>query len=321
MFRVGITRPLEAGAWDAYLATDWELENLNKPSQEQLQAAMRHCDGLVTMLTDRIDQDLLLSARGGPLKIIANHAVGIENIDLKTAAELGIAVTNTPGVLTHATAEFALSLLLNLLRRISEGERLIRSGQWTGWEPTQLLGSSLKGKKLGILGAGRIGQAFGHMAYALGAELAYTSRIRKPEFEQKTQAHWLDFSDLLAWSEILSLHLPGGPATRHLLNADTLSHLQPGTLLINTGRGTSIDERALAEALQSGHLGGAALDVYEQEPAIPSELLACPNLILAPHLGSATIETRRAMALRCLENLKAVFAGQPAPNQVEWPQS
>jgi glyoxylate reductase len=315
--RVCVTQALEAGAWKAFQATGWQLEQIIQPSRAQLAEILPRCDGLVSMLTDQLDAELLLSARGGPLKLIANHAVGYDNIDLATAHSLGILVSNTPGVLTAATAEFALTLMLNLLRRVNQGEQLVRTGNWKGWEPTQLLGSSLAGKNVGIVGAGRIGQALAKLVTLLGANVAYTSRSPKPEFEAELAAKYMSFEDLLKWSEILSLHLPGGASTRHLLNRQSLAIMQKGAYLINTGRGTSVDERALAEALQSGHLAGAALDVYEHEPLIHPDLLVCPHLILAPHLGSATIATRRAMAMTCLANLEAVFAGRPAPNQLK----
>lgn len=311
-----MTQVLEAGAWEQFKATGWELQILVQPSPTELKRALAQSDALVSMLTDRLSAEVLASAQGGPLKIIANHAVGYDNIDLKAAMQQGLVVSNTPGVLTQATAEFALTLILNLLRRVSEGEALLRSGLWQGWEPTQLLGSSLAGKKVGILGAGRIGQALGQLVYLLGAEVAYCSRSPKPAFESQTQAQEMDFESLLSWSEVLSLHLPGGTDTFHRINAETLAMLPKGAILINTGRGTSIDEVALAAALQSGHLGGAALDVYEKEPVVHPALLTSPNTLLLPHLGSATVATRRAMALTCLQNIQAVLAGQPAPNQI-----
>lgn len=316
MFRVCVTQVLEAGAWEQFKATGWKLQTLIQPSPSELKLALAQSDALVSMLTDRLGAEVLATTQGGRLKIIANHAVGYDNIDVQAAHNQGIVVSNTPGVLTQATAEFALTLILNLLRRVSEGEALLRSGQWQGWEPTQLLGSSLAGKKVGILGAGRIGQALGRLVQLLGAELAYCSRSPKPAFENQTQAQQMDFQSLLNWSEVLSLHLPGGAATHHLINAETLALLPKGALMINTGRGTSIDEAALAAALQSGHLGGAALDVYEKEPAVHPTLLTSPNTLLLPHLGSATVATRRAMALTCLQNIQAVLAGQPAPNQI-----
>lgn len=314
--RICVTQVLEAGAWEQFKATGWELKTLIQPSPAELQAALADSDALVSMLTDRLSAAILQAAQGGPLKIIANHAVGYDNIDVKAAQRQGIVVSNTPGVLTQATAEFALTLILNLLRRVAEGEALLRAGQWHGWEPTQLLGASLAGKKVGILGAGRIGQALGHLVYLLGAEVAYCARSPKPAFEAQTQAKQMRFESLLNWSEILSLHLPGGAATHHLLNAETLALLPKGAYLINTGRGNSIDEAALAAALQAGQLAGAALDVYEKEPQIHPALLSSPNALLLPHLGSATVATRRAMALTCLKNIQAVFAGQPAPNPI-----
>lgn len=316
MFRVCVTQVLEAGAWEQFKAMGWQLNTLIQPSPNALKDALAESDALVSMLTDRLSAEVLKAAEGGRLKIIANHAVGFDNIDVQAAHHQGIVVSNTPGVLTQATAEFALTLILNLLRRVSDGEALLRSGLWQGWEPTQLLGSSLAGKQVGILGAGRIGQALGQLVHLLGAKVAYCSRSPKPAFESQTQAQQMDFKELLRWSEVLSLHLPGGAATFHLLNAESLALLPQGALLINTGRGNSIDEVALAEALQSRHLGGAALDVYEKEPAVHPALVTSPNTLLLPHLGSATVATRRAMALTCLQNIQAVLAGQPAPNQI-----
>ncbi len=313
---MAITRALERGAREHFQHTGWELVELEKPTPEALAEVLPGCDGVVSMLTDRFDASLFAHLRGSRLKLIANHAVGVDNIDLQAAAACGIQVSNTPGVLTEATAEFTLTLLLALLRRLGEGERLVRSGQWQGWEPTQLLGRSIRGLRVGILGAGRIGQAFGRMAHALGAQIAYSSRQPKPDFEQTCQAQRLALPELLSQSEALSLHLPGGPETHHLIDAYALNSLPQGALLINTGRGTSVDQTALIAALQSGQLGGAALDVYACEPSVPDALCALENVVLAPHLGSATVATRRAMALTCLRNLQAVFQGQPAPHQV-----
>lgn len=245
------------------------------------------------------------------LRIVANVAVGYNNVDVVAAEMRKVIVTNTPGVLTEATADLTWALILATARRLVEGVDLVRSGKWTGWHPEQLLGMELHGQTLGLLGAGRIGQAVGRRALPFGLRLLYTARNSKLEFEQDTGATRVDLGDLLAQSDILSLHLPATPETKGIINRETLARMRSGSILVNTSRGDMIREEALAEALESGHLGAAGLDVYTDEPVIHPRLLAAPRTVLLPHLGSATATTRRKMAAIALANVQAVLSGQP----------
>lgn len=245
------------------------------------------------------------------LRIVANVAVGYNNVDVVAAELRKVIVTNTPGVLTEATADLTWALILATARRLVEGVDLVRSGKWTGWHPEQLLGMELHGRTLGLLGAGRIGQAVGRRALPFGLRLLYTARNAKLEFERDTGATRVDLGHLLAQSDILSLHLPATPETKGIINRKTLARMRAGSILVNTSRGDLIREQALAEALESGHLGAAGLDVYTDEPAIHPRLLAAPRTVLLPHLGSATATTRRKMAAIALANVQAVLSGQP----------
>lgn len=302
--RILLARAIEAGA-QAALAAWAELV----PPGDDLVASLAGCDGAVLVLSNRLGPADFARLAGSRLRIIANHAVGYENLDLTAAATAGIWITNTPDVLTAATAELAWSLLLALARRLIEGDRLMRSGGWQGWTPTQLLGRSVVGGTLGIVGAGRIGQAMAEMGRGFGVRLLYANRSPKPDFEARTGARRCSLAELFAEADLISLHLPGGAETRHLIGPELLARVRPGTLLVNTGRGNVLAEADLVQALETGPLGGAALDVYEFEPRISDALRALPNVVLAPHIGSATVETRRAMGLRCLENLQAGLAG------------
>jgi glyoxylate reductase len=245
------------------------------------------------------------------LRIVANVAVGYDNVDLVAAEMRGVLVTNTPGVLTEATADLTWALILAAARRLVEGVDLVRSGRWTGWHPEQLLGLELRGRTLGLFGAGRIGQAVGRRAPAFGLRLLYAARTPKPDLERNTDATRVDISRLLAESDIVSLHAPSTPETKGIINSDTLARMKQGAILINTARGDLVREEALAMALESGHLGVAGLDVYTDEPAIHPRLLAAPRTVLLPHIGSATEETRRKMAAIAIENVQAVLAGKP----------
>jgi glyoxylate reductase len=244
------------------------------------------------------------------LRIVANVAVGYNNVDVVAAEMRGVMVTNTPGVLTEATADLTWALILATTRRLVEGVDLVRSGKWKGWHPEQLLGIELRGRTLGLLGAGRIGQAVGRRAPAFGMRLLYSARTAKPEFERETGATRVDTSRLLAESDIVSLHVPSSPETKGIINAKSLARMKPGALLINTARGDLVREEALALALERGHLGGAGLDVYADEPAIHPRLLAAPRTVLLPHIGSATEETRRKMAAIAIANVQAVLNGK-----------
>ena len=245
------------------------------------------------------------------LRIVANMAVGYNNIDLVAAEMRRVLVTNTPGVLTEATADLTWALILATARRLVEGVDLIRNGQWTGWHPEQLLGLELNGRTLGLLGAGRIGQAVGRRALPFGLRLLYAARSAKPEFERDSGATRVDVKRLLAASDIVSLHVPATPETKGIINAESLAVMKAGAILINTSRGDLVREEALAAALERGHLGAAGLDVYADEPAIHPRLRAAPRTVLLPHIGSATEETRRKMADIALANVQAVLQGKP----------
>ncbi|HYT64211.1 MAG TPA: D-glycerate dehydrogenase [Gemmatimonadales bacterium] len=245
------------------------------------------------------------------LRIVANVAVGYNNVDIVAAEMRGVLVTNTPGVLTDATADLTWALILAAARRVVEGVDLVRSGRWTGWHPEQLLGLELRGRTLGLLGAGRIGQAVGRRAPAFGLRVVYAARTPKPDFERDTGATRVDISRLLAESDVVSLHAPSTPETKGIINADTLARMKRGAILINTARGDLVREEAVAAALERGHLGAAGLDVYTDEPAIHPRLLAAPRTVLLPHIGSATAETRHHMAAIAVANVQAVLSGKP----------
>ena len=245
------------------------------------------------------------------LRIVANVAVGYNNVDLVAAEMRGVLVTNTPGVLTDATADLTWALILATTRRLVEGVDLVRSGRWTGWHPQQLLGLELRGHTLGLLGAGRIGQAVGRRAPAFGLRVVYAARTPKADFERDTGATRVDINRLLMESDIVSLHVPATPETKGIINAETLARMKKGAILINTSRGDLVREEALALALEEGHLGAAGLDVYTDEPAIHPRLLAAPRTVLLPHIGSATMETRRNMAAIAVANVQAVLRGGP----------
>ncbi len=258
-------------------------------------------DALVCLLMDRIDASLL--ARAPKLRVIANCAVGYDNVDVAAATAAGIAVTNTPDVLTEATAEFTLALMFAAARRLPEGEALVRSGQWPGWRLDQLLGVQLAGKTLGIVGMGRIGRAVAARAQALGMRVISIEAGEEPDA-------------LFATADVVSLHCPLTPETRGLVDAERLARMKPSAILVNTARGGCVDERAVAAALRSGRLFAAALDVFAHEPAIAPELLAAPRVVLAPHLGSATTEARTQMAQLCANAVIDVFAGRRPTNLV-----
>jgi glyoxylate reductase len=222
-----------------------------------------------------------------------------------------VLVTNTPGVLTEATADLTWALILATARRLVEGIDLVRSGKWTGWHPEQLLGLELRGRTLGLFGAGRIGQAVGRRARPFGLHVLYTARTPKPEFERETGARRVDTSELLAESDIVSLHVPSTPETKGIMNRETLARMKRGAILVNTSRGDLIREEALATALELGHLGAAGLDVYADEPAIHPRLREAPRTVLLPHIGSATEETRRNMAAIAIANVQCVLSGKP----------
>jgi glyoxylate reductase len=273
--------------------------------------------GIVALLTDRIDEALI--ARTPQLKIVANVAVGVDNVDLSACAARGILVTNTPDVLTEATADLTFGLLIDAARRITEGDRLVRAGGFTGWTPTFMLGARVHGMKLGIVGLGRIGRAVARRARGFGMQVGYTQRNRLPEMlERAVGATFVpNLDELCATSDAITIHTPLTPETRHLFSKERLAKMRAGSILINTSRGPLIDEAALAEALQHGPLAAAGLDVFEEEPKVHPALLACSNVVLAPHIGSADRPTREAMASLAAANLIRVLKGESPLSLVE----
>ncbi len=271
---------------------------------------LRTADALVCSLLDRIDDAVLAGAP--QLRIVANCAVGVDNIDLAAAARRTIAVSNTPDVLTESTAELAFTLMLAVARRLGEGERMIRSGTWPGWALDQLLGVELHGKTLGILGFGRIGQATARRGLAFGMTVTYYN----PSEVTGSSARRVELDELFATADVVSLHCPLTPGTRNVVDARRLALMKPTAILVNTARGDCVDEAALIAALTAGALFGAGLDVYVGEPKIRRDLLSCPRLVLAPHIGSATTETRIAMAQLCADAVIAVLSGRRPSNLV-----
>jgi glyoxylate reductase len=268
-------------------------------------------DALVCLLLDRIDDAVL--ARAPRLRVIANCAVGYDNIDVAAATRRGIAVTNTPDVLTEATVELTLALVFAAARRLPEGEALVRSGQWPGWRLDQLLGQPIGGRTLGVVGMGRIGQAFAAKAHALGMRIVYS---HPRDVAAAYPAVRLDVDELFSTADVVSLHCPLTPTTRKLVNTERLARMKPTGIVINTARGPCVDDEALADALAAGRLFAAGLDVFDGEPAIHPRLLSAPRLVLAPHLGSATTEARTQMAQLCADGVLAVLAGERPKNLV-----
>lgn len=280
--------------------------------REDLLTLVAGADAILTLLHDRVDEELL-GAAGSQLRCIANVAVGYDNVDLEAAARRGVVVTNTPGVLDDATADLTLALILAATRRVAEGDRLIRSRRPWIWGMHFMLGSGLRGKRLGIVGLGGIGRRVAERARAFGMEIAYHSRHEAPaEVTAALEAERMPLQRLLAEADVLSLHCPLTPETHHLIGAAELAAMKPSAVLINAARGPVVDERALAEALAAGTIAAAGLDVYEREPQVEPALLELDNVVLTPHLGSATVETRTAMAELAARNAISVLRGQGA---------
>jgi lactate dehydrogenase-like 2-hydroxyacid dehydrogenase len=280
-------------------------DDIDVMPHDELVARVAGKQALVSMITDAVSRDVIDA--GCNLKVIANAAVGYNNIDLAAARERGIIVTNTPGVLTDATADLTWALILGITRRIGEGERLVRRGEWKGWTFDFMLGAELRGKQLGIVGYGGIGRAVAVRGRAFGMRIAYTSRTPKDDPE----AEAMPLDRLLATSDVVSLHCPLTPETRHLIDQPAFARMKRSAYLINTSRGPVIDEKALAWALRTRLIAGAGLDVFEQEPKVEPELLTLENVMLVPHLGSGTVETRTAMADLAARNVAAVLSGHP----------
>jgi len=285
--------------------------------RDQLAAAVREADVLVPTVTDRIDAGLIAEA-GPQLKLIASFGTGVDHIDLTAAKARGLTVTNTPGVLTEDTADMTMALILAVARRLAEGERLVRAGQWTGWSPTGMLGARLGGKRLGIIGMGRIGQAVARRARAFGLSVHYHNRHRvHPEVEAELDAtFWPSLDQMLSRMDIVSVNCPRTPATFHLLSARRLKLLRRDALIVNTSRGEVIDETALAQMLKQGELAGAGLDVFEREPNVNPKLLKLPNVVLLPHMGSATLEGRVDMGQKVIVNIRSFVDGHVPPDRV-----
>ncbi|EPY00521.1 2-hydroxyacid dehydrogenase [Magnetospirillum fulvum] len=297
---------------------DARLNHDDRPmSRAALIDAVRDADVLVPTVTDRIDAGVLSQA-GPSLRLIANFGTGVDHIDLATARARAITVTNTPGVLTEDTADMTMALILAVPRRLIEGERLVRSGNWNGWSPTLMLGHRIWGKRLGIVGMGRIGQAVARRAKAFGMAIHYHNRKRvHPDVEAELEAtYWESLDQMLARMDVITIHCPHTPATFHLLSARRLELLPKHAYLVNCARGEIVDENALTRMLMRGDLAGAGLDVFEHEPAVNPKLLALDNVVLLPHLGSATMEGRIDMGETVLINIKTFTDGHPPPDRV-----
>lgn len=284
--------------------------------RDELLSRVAGADALLTLLTERVDAELL-DAAGPQLKVVANVAVGYDNVDVSACRERGIIATNTPGVLTEATADIAFALILMATRRTGEGERVIRSAQPWKWGMFYLLGMGLQGKTLGVVGMGGIGQATARRARAFGMDVIYQSRSElAPEIATELGARRVELDELLSTSDVVSLHCPYSPATHHLIGAEQFAAMKETAYLVNTARGPIVDEAALVDALRDGQIAGAGLDVYEREPLVHAGLRELDNVALLPHLGSATIETRTAMATLAADNALAVLAGEQPPTPI-----
>ncbi|RKZ00403.1 MAG: D-glycerate dehydrogenase [Candidatus Hydrothermota bacterium] len=284
------------------------------PTKDELVEGVKDADALLCLLTDKISRDVLEAGKN--LKIVSNYAVGYDNIDVDAATELGIIVTNTPGVLTDATAELAWALLFAVARRIVEADKFTRAGKFKGWHPTLLLGFELKGKTLGIIGAGRIGTAMALKSKGFKMKVLYFSRHRNERLERELGAKMVSLDELLKESDFVSLHVPLTSETFHLIGERELNLMKPTAILINTSRGAVVDEQALIKALQNRRIAGAGLDVFENEPEVPDELKKLENVVITPHIGSATHNARESMALMAAQAIVDVLNGRIPQNVV-----
>jgi len=285
-------------------------------ARAELLAGVAGMDGVCSMLSDRID-DELIDAAGPQLRVVANYAVGYDNVDVEACTRRGVLVSNTPGVLTEATAELTLTLMLDLVRRVTEGDRMLRRGKGWTWSPTFMLGTGLRGKLLGIVGLGRIGAEVARLGEAFGMRVAYAGRGGP---KAGTPYEHLPLGELIRAADVVSLHCPLTPETRHLIGPAELQAMRPDAFLLNTTRGPVVDEAALVEALRAGEIAGAGLDVFEREPEVHPGLLGLENVVLAPHLGSATRETREAMGMLCVQALRAVLVEDRCPENALNPE-
>jgi glyoxylate reductase len=284
-------------------------------TRDRLLELARGVDAIVADPAIQVD-DALLGAAGSGLKVVANFGVGYDNIDLEACRRREVVVTNTPDVLTNSTAELALTLTLAAARRVTEAERDLRAGRWTGFDPEGHLGLELSGATFGVVGMGRIGRRYAELVAELAGEIVYTSRTPKAGAERELGAVRMGLPDLLRRADVVSLHVPATPETDRLVGRDELRSMKANAILVNTARGTLVDSEALAEALRDGEIGAAGLDVYEREPDIPAELLEAPRCVLLPHIGSATTRARRAMAELAADNVLAVLRGDEPPSRV-----
>jgi len=311
-----IARPAPPEVHEALEGFDVTFRDNSAPlSEDEMQDALRDYDGVLATLGDRFSSDVFRKVGMPRCKMLANFGVGYNHIDVDAAKAAGLQVSNTPGAVTDATADIAMTLMLMAARRAGEGERLVRSGEWSGWEPSQLLGMHLTGKTVGIVGMGRIGQAVARRChYGFSMDVKYFSRsVKSVAYPAE---HINDLKRLVAAVDVVVIAVPGGDDTQHLINADVLTAMQPHAYLINIARGNIVDESALIEALQAGTIGGAGLDVYEFEPSVPQALRDLDNVVLLPHLGTSSREVRVDMWMMAVENLKAGVAGETPPNLV-----
>ena len=307
--KVLVTREVPASGLRVLESFDVTVLHERPPERDELLDAVRDASGILSTATEKVDGEVM-DAAGESLKVVANMAVGYDNVDVEEAAERGVLVTNTPGVLDETTADVAFMLLLAAARRLGEGERLLRAGRWEWWGPKQLLGQDVWGKKLGIIGFGRIGQSVARRAKGFGMEILYHNRSRNPEVEKELDARYLELDELLETADFISIHTPLTGETRHLIGAEEFEKMKPEAILVNTSRGPVVDEAALADALENRRIFAAGLDVYEAEPDVHPKLLDLENAVLAPHIGSASVETRDRMAVLAAENIVAVLSGE-----------
>lgn len=314
--RVYFTRPLpESVVAMARAHFDVEMREENTPLKiGQMRAALNLYDGVLTMFGDTYSAEVFRDAENPRCKVLANFGVGINHIDVAAARSAGVMVTNVPGAVTDATADIGMTLLMMTARRAGEGERMVRAGKWPGWNPTQLLGTHVTGKTVGIIGMGRIGTAIAKRChFGFGMEVLYTARSDK---EPGFPARRVDLEELLSKADFAVVAVPASPETHHMIDADALACMPPTAHLINVARGDIVDEAALIAALQEGRIAGAGLDVYEQEPDVPGALKALENAVLLPHMGTSTLEVRENMGRVAVENLRAALAGEVPPNLV-----
>ena len=316
MTKLLIARPAPPEVHEALQGFDVTYREDSAPlSEDEMQDALRDYDGVLATLGDRFTADVFGKVGMPRCKMLANFGVGYNHIDVEAAKAAGLQVSNTPGAVTDATADIAMTLMLMAARRAGEGERLVRSGQWSGWEPSQLLGMHLTGKTVGIVGMGRIVQAVARRChYGFSMDVKYFSRSAKSV--AYPAEHISDLKQLVAAVDVVVIAVPGGDDTQHLINADVLAAMQPHAFLINIARGNIVEEAALIQALQAGTIGGAGLDVYEFEPEVPQALRDLDNVVLLPHLGTSSREVRVDMWMMAVENLKAGVAGETPPNLV-----